>query len=73
MGHVSYRPLSGVRPHVDFELRTLSETVAACFASERLLVRVSAQMLEEMAFEGALAHWALEGFHAAMVTAKVFA
>lgn len=66
------RSLSSVRPHVDFELGSLCKTVTARFATERLFVRVSTQMLKEMSLEGSLANGALEGLHAAVVAAQVF-
>lgn len=62
-----------MRSHVDLELRTLCKAVATSFATEGFFVRVSAQMLEEMPFEGSLADWTLEGFHAAVVAAQMFA
>ena len=58
---------------MDFELGTLGKTVTASFATKGFFVRVSAQMLEEMPFEGSLTNGTLEGFHAAVIAAQMFA
>jgi hypothetical protein len=70
---INYRSLASVRPHMDFELGTLSKAVAASFATEGFFVRVSAQMLEKMSFEGSLTDGTLERFHAAVVATQMFA
>ena len=58
---------------MDFELGTLGKTVTASFATKGFFIRVSAQMLEEMPFEGSLTNGTLEGFHAAVIAAQMFA
>lgn len=68
-----YRSFASMCPHVNFELRSLSEAVAASFTFKGLLVGVRTQVLEKVAFEGSLANRTLERFHASMVAAQMFA